>query len=330
MASEKYLYIIPGKSDKGCMIPSAVEIASPNLYLSKTRGFLIIKEEGGDLQRLPLDDIGVLLLTSPRATLSTSLMNALAERGIITMLCDVKQRPASYLCPYQPHGEMAARLREQIKASLPLKKRLWQSVVKAKISHQASILEILGRAHVNRLKKLSREVTSGDKENREAQAARVYWTSLMGKEFRRQSRSGGCNTILDFGYGILRAATLRAIAGSGLNPSLGVSHSSGRNPYCLADDLLEPFRPLVDYAAYRLNKVNEVELGAATKKLLGSLMTVKLATAAGASPTARSMSILCQSLVRSYETGRNELAIPLFPAGIAEHLEALWAEADFS
>lgn len=310
------------------MRTSVVEIASPGLYLSKTRGFLAVKACDGGIQRLPLDEIGVLVITSPQATLSTALMNTLANRGIIAVLCDAKHRPVSYLYPYQPHEELTGRLLDQITVGKPLKKRLWQSVVKQKIVHQSTALALAGKHGVARLRKLASEVSSGDKENREAQAARIYWQSLLGDSFRRIPRGAGLNRVLDFGYGILRSAMLRAIAGSGVNPSLGLAHISRRNPFCLADDLMEPYRPIVDIVAYRLNANGDLELGQKEKRALSILPAIPLATSQGSTPLARGMAIMTQTLVKSYSEKNNLLEIPRFPETILQDIGCLWRELD--
>ncbi|MCG8452927.1 MAG: type II CRISPR-associated endonuclease Cas1 [Spirochaetales bacterium] len=313
------------------MLPSVVEIQSSGLYLSKTRGFLSIKSDEGETHQLALDEIGVLLLSSPKATLSTSLMNTLAERGIITVLCDQKHRPASYLYPFKPHEEITGRLLDQIQASLPLKKRIWQSVVRQKILHQGTLLENLQCNNARRLLKLATEVTSGDSQNREAQAARIYWSSLLGKDFRRKPRGEGLNNLLDFGYGILRAAILRAIAGAGINPSLGVSHISRSNPFCLADDLMESYRPLVDFIVFKIQSVQpHASLCPPVKAKLGLVLTLRLQTEKGESSASRSMSTLCQSLYHSYETGKNQIEIPQVNSTTFKDLESVCQKMDFS
>ena len=310
------------------MRTSVVEIASPGLYLSKSRGFLSIKSCDGGVERLPLDEIGVLVITSPQATLSTALMNTLSDRGIIAVLCDSKHRPVSYLYPYQPHEELTGRLLDQIIVSKPLKKRLWQSIIRQKIIHQSMILALADKRGVARLRKLASEISSGDKENREAQAAKVYWQSLLGKSFRRVPRGDGINRILDFGYGILRSAMLRAIAGSGVNPSLGLSHISRRNPFCLADDLMEPYRPTVDIVAYRLSENKDFELGPKEKRALSLLPAIPLSTSQGLKPLNRSMLIMTQTLVKSYSAKKNLMEIPQFPETIFQDIDYLWQKMD--
>ena len=312
------------------MIPNVVEIASPGLYLSKSRGFLSIKDETGTQNKLPLDEIGVLVITSPKATLSTSLMNTLAERGIIAMLCDTKHRPSSYIYPFRPHEEVSGRLMDQIGAGKPLKKRLWQSLIIAKIVHQAFVLESLKKNQVVRMKKLAATVTSGDKENKEAQAARIYWQELMGTDFRRIPRGTGANNLLDFGYGIFRSAILRAIAGVGLNPSLGLNHISRRNPFCLADDLMEPFRPIVDYAVYQLVQKEKTNLVPPIKSYLAALLAQPVQTSHGKSPLGRAMNIVTQSLVRSFESQNQIMEIPMFPDSFSTDMQKLWDTTDFS
>ena len=310
------------------MRTSVVEIGSPGLYLSKSRGFLSIKSCDGGIQRLPLDEIGVLVITSPQATLSTALMNTLSDRGIVTVLCDSKHRPVSYLYPYQPHEELTGRLLDQITVGKPLKKRLWQSIVIRKIIHQSMVLTLADKKGAVRLRKLASEITSGDKENREAQAARVYWQSLLGKDFRRVPRGYGLNRILDFGYSILRCAMLRAIAGSGVNPSLGLAHTSRRNPFCLADDLMETYRPAVDIVAYRLSVNEDIELGPREKRALSVLPAIPLSTSQGFRPLNRGMLIMTQTLVKSYSEKKNLIEIPQFPETIFQDIDHLWQKMD--
>lgn len=312
------------------MIPNVVEIASSGFYLSKTRGFLSIKDSEGSLSNIDLDEIGVLVITSSRATLSTALMNTLANRGIVTLLCDNKHRPAAYIYPFGSHKEVTGRLFDQIETGKPLKKRLWQSIVIAKILHQAFVLECLRRDRARLLRRLASEVSSGDKENKEAQAARLYWTSIFGSDFRRIPGGGGLNRLLDYGYGVLRSAVLRAIAGSGLNPSLGLGHHSRRNPFCLADDLLEPFRPVVDFAVHRLNSNEFLGLNVSAKRYLGGLLMQPVETSSGMSPLGRAMSSLSQSLTRSFAQKERQLEIPTLPGSFPTDMQSLWDQMDFS
>ena len=313
------------------MIPNVVEIGSPDLYLSKSRGFLSIRDGKGGVNKLPLDSIGVLVITSHQATLSTALMNALSERGIIAVLCNQKHRPVSYLYPLEPHSGLTGRLYDQIAAGKPLKKRLWQCVVRAKISNQAWLLETHGRVEAKNLYRLSSEVISGDRENREAQAARVYWQALFGKEFRRLPRGEGINQFLDYGYGILRSAVLRAIAGSGLTPALGLAHHNRRNPFCLADDAMEPYRPLVDAQVFQIHSSDRVKsLSTPVKGYLAKILTLPVKTVKGHSPLARALAEMTQSLARCYANQKNELLIPSIPGNINEDIARLWDETDIS
>lgn len=282
------------------------------------------------MNKLPLDSIGVLVITSHQATLSTALMNTLSERGIIAVLCDNKHRPISYLYPLKPHEELTGRLYEQIETGKPLKNRLWQGIVRAKISNQAWLLELNGRSEAKRLTKLASEVRSGDKENREAQAARIYWQALFGKEFRRLPRGEGLNQILDFSYGILRSAVLRAIAGSGLTPSLGLAHISRRNPFCLADDLMEPYRPLVDAMVYQVQKSEPIKLSTALKGYLAKILILPIKTTKGNSPLGRAVAEMVQSLTRCYASRKNELLIPSISENLYETVINLWRKTDIS
>ncbi len=296
------------------MIGGLVEVAESGRYLSVQRGFLKVSEKGEELGRVPLDDITALILSGPQITLSKNLMVELAERKAIIVTCGRNWHPISLSLPFGVHYEAAGILRDQIDASQPLRKRLWQQIVQAKIDNQAEVLRRHGRETraISELAVLRRRVRSGDPENMEAQAARRYWPALMGPDFRRDRHADGMNAFLNYGYTILRAATARAVCGSGLHPSLGIHHGTRVNPFALIDDLMEPFRPLVDSVAYETYE-EEAELDAPHKRDLAAVLREDMLLETGLSPVSNCLIRLARSLAASLASKTPELAIAAMP-----------------
>ncbi len=175
----------------------------------------------------------------------------MCAEGVPVLICDATHKPSGMMLPLASHFSQASVFAKQAKISLPLKKSLWKEIVRSKIKAQAEALDFLG-LKCPILEKLRQSVRSGDASNMEGQAARVYWGTLFGHKFTRDSECG-INHCLNYGYAILRAAVLRATCGAGLHPSLGLYHHSRTNPFCLADDLMEPYRPAIDVVTYQLS-----------------------------------------------------------------------------
>jgi len=246
-----------------------VEVATPGRFLSVDRGFLCVAERQAEVARLPLDDIAAILITTPGASFSTSLIANLADRGTPLVICGRNFRPMAMLWPLEQHHEQARRFQSQIRLSKPRKKNIWQQVVRAKILNQYSTLTSLGLS-LPILKRLAKEVRVGDPNNIEAQAARYYWPTLFGSAFRRDVDMEGINAQLNYGYAVVRAMVARAVCAAGLHPSFGVFHSNPKNTFQLVDDLMEPFRPIVDYYVAGLN--GEEGVSPAVKKRLASVL----------------------------------------------------------
>lgn len=292
------------------MIGGLVEIADAGRHLSVHRGFLKVSEDGAEIGRVPLDDVTALILAGPQVTLSKALMVELAERKAVIVTCGRNWHPVAFSLPFGMHYESAGILRNQIDASEPLRKRLWQRIVRAKIANHAAVL----RRHspennaIAELEVLRRRVKSGDPENMEAQAARRYWPALMGLDFRRDRRAEGRNALLNYGYTVLRAATARAVCGSGLHPALGLHHGSRINPFALVDDMMEPFRPLVDSVACDL-PLNESGIGVDQKRALAAVLREDMKLETGLSPVANCLARLAQSLVSSLAAKKEALVV---------------------
>ncbi len=289
-----------------------IEISDSGRYISVYRGFLIIKSEGQELGRVPLSDIQILLLSGYGNSLTTNVVNTVLENGGTIVFCGKNYHPSAVLWPIGSHHVEAGRLQLQINASKPLKKRIWQALVKEKIGNQAAILESLNLKN-EKIRQLIQRVGSGDPENLEAQAARIYWPLLMGNEFRRDTDGDGANALLNYGYAVLRAATARGVSASGLQPSLGIHHRSEANAFCLVDDLMEPFRPLVDLFVYKLTGQGIDRVTSEAKQKLVSVLNIELSASVGASSLSNCLMRLSQSLVKSFQSNSVELELPQSP-----------------
>ena len=240
------------------MIKRTVEISTNGCYVHTKDEQLVIEKDGFKVGTVPIEDLGVLILDSPQLTITSSVMRSLAEQNVAVIFTDSKHLPSSLTIPFSANSIQTKVLNEQIAISLPTKKRLWAAIVAQKIANQARSLEICG-GDGTALKEISNRVKSGDPENLEAYAAKLYWRKLFGDEFRRDREAADHNMFLNYGYAIVRAATARAIVGTGLHPSLGINHKNQYNPFPLADDLVEPLRPFVDVQVFRL--VNDLVPG---------------------------------------------------------------------
>lgn len=286
-----------------------VEIAENDRHLSVDRGFLVVESGGTELGRVPLDDIDALIANAHGLTYSNNALLELSRRGAPVVLCGPHHRPEAFLWSVDGHHVQAARMDAQIEATQPTRKRLWQGIVKAKVTMQGAVLEARGQP-AGAFETLARDVRSGDPDNIEAQAARRYWPLLMGPDFRRDTGGGEVNGLLNYGYTVLRAATARAVMGAGLHPSIGLHHSNRGNPMRLVDDLMEPFRPLVDLAVVHLADKGRREVNRDTKKVLAGLTWADLPTAGGRTPISVCLERLALSLARGFETGSSALDLP--------------------
>jgi CRISP-associated protein Cas1 len=291
------------------MVGRVVEIASDGRHLAVDRGFLTVLEKGAEVGRLPLDDLAAVVANAHGLTYSNNLLVTLATRGVPMVLCGPNHQPAALVWPVDGHHAQAGRMSDQASASAPLKKRLWQQIVRAKILEQGAALAATG-AEAGGFRLLARKVRPGDPDNVEAEAARRYWPLLFGPQFRRDTDGGGLNGLLNYGYAILRAATARAVMAAGLHPSLGLMHSNRGNALVLVDDLMEPFRPVVDREVHRLKGQGLTEVTADTKAALARIMVVDLTADEGLSPLMTCLDRLATSLAKAYAGEIDQLALP--------------------
>ncbi len=231
-----------------------LDIAESPAYLRVRDGLLCIRPDKDNEQEVtvPLAELAAVILTHPQITCTRTVLSGLAEAGAVVVACDDRFLPVAMMLPLTGYHAPARRLAAQANATVPLKKRLWQQLVKAKVRAQAQLL-IEFRGDDYGLTEMSKQVRSGDTQNVEAQAARVYWPVIFNDtNFQRNFTAPDQNRFLNYGYAVLRAAVARAICAAGLHPGLGLHHHHRNNPYCLADDLIEPFRPIIDRAVVEL------------------------------------------------------------------------------
>ena len=262
------------------MIKRTLYFGNP-AYLSLKMKQMVVRipqKDDGDLpseedmvRTVPIEDLGVIILDNKQITITQGLIDALLENNCALITCDSRRMPVGLMLPLAGNTIQNERFRSQLDSSLPLRKQLWQQTIEAKIRNQAAVLRyVTGQEHKNMLK-WSDSVRSGDADNMEARAAVYYWKTIFPNDpcFIRDREDEGANALLNYGYAILRAVVARALVGAGLLPTLGIHHHNRYNAYCLADDIMEPYRPYVDKlvvemledgAADKLNATNKVKL----------------------------------------------------------------------
>lgn len=272
---------------------------------------------------VPLEDIAVIVLETPQTRISGYLLAALAEHGIALLVCGADHLPNGILLPFLQHSRQTRVFRLQIGMSKPLKKRLWRRIVRAKLRNQAACLQGNGaKPTASLLQRMATEVKSGDPQNLESQAAQRYFPALFGKGFRRSADTLS-NASLNYGYAVFRGAVARALVLHGFIPMLGIHHSSELNAFNLADDLLEPWRPMVDQLVAATPELHQGDqLTATNKPLLVGLLHQDVGFNDGRMTVLAAIEQMAASLLRASERGDHRLldtptlsptAPPLFP-----------------
>ncbi|MGC9455833.1 MAG: type II CRISPR-associated endonuclease Cas1 [Phycisphaerae bacterium] len=304
--------------------------------LSESPASLRIRDEnlcvrtGEDTETaVPVRDIAAVVVSQRAVTFTQPVLASLAEAGAVFVVCDNRHLPVGMLMPLQGHYAQAQRFAAQSAATRPMCKRAWQEIIRAKIRAQAQTLH---RIHGNEagLTELAKSVRSGDPTNVEAQAARRYWKNLFGSAFRRDFDSPDQNRFLNYGYAVLRGVVARAICGAGLHPSVGIHHKHRNNAFCLADDLAEPYRPLVDERVWRLcdRRGADAPFDSQARAELVKIACARYNTDNERRGLFDIVSRLAASLAGVFEGRRRKLEVP--PATPAAELPADGAEHDAS
>ncbi len=306
------------------MIGRIVEVADDRRHLFLHRGFMVVQETAGDrkeLGQIPLDDIASVIANAHGLSYTNNLLVALAERGAPFVLCAANHNAVGMLLPIEGNFEQSHRIEAQIAAPQPLHKRQWAAIVRSKLEQQAAALEAAG-APTAPLTALAAKVRSGDPDNLEAQGARRYWTLLFGNDFRRDQNASGTNALLNYGYTVLRATTARAVIAAGLHPSIGLHHSHDNNAMRLVDDVMEPFRPVIDLKVWQLRRNGQDHVNPDTKRALVRTLYDDMQSEAGATPVMVCVQRLAVSLAQVYLGQRDKLDLPMpgLPLALASAL----------
>ena len=293
------------------MIKQTVEISTEPVHLASRLGQLIFQRKDTVLGQTAIEDIGVVMVDHPQTTYTHQALSSLAASDAVLVICGDNHLPVAMMLPLANHTQIVWRVADQINLSKPLRKQLWKQLVAAKIRNQAMNLPSDCTARAALLAMASR-VKSGDPDNLEAQAAKKYWGNwYLPGEFRRDFNQDGINSFLNYGYAIIRAAVARAIVSAGLLPCLGLHHCNRSNHFCLADDLIEPWRPFVDNRVRDMWETGYETLNQPAKaELLGLLeMTISLGGQTG--PLMVAMHKFVASLVRCYSGESKTLEVPV-------------------
>ncbi len=284
-----------------------IDISRAPARLSIDNGRLVLAV-GETKEIVPLAHMRALIVSCPGVTYTHAVLDRLMEAGVSFICCDDKHQPSGMLLPLVGNSVQTERFRLQAELGVTVRKRLWQSVVRAKVREQAAVLERFARP--NPLASLWRRVKSGDADNMEAQAARLYWPLLFGKEFERRREGCGINARLNYGYAIIRAMTARALVGAGLHPSLGLHHHNRYDAYCLASDMMEPFRPVVDAEVARLQPAADSELCPESKRGIVAALESRWVVEGESRTLADIITRACESLMGVIAGVRKELWLP--------------------
>lgn len=263
----------------------------------------------------PIEDIGVVVLSHKQITITSGALEALLENNCAVITCDSKNMPVGLLLPLVGNTTQNERFRSQLDASQPLRKQLWQQTMQCKIRNQAAVLRQCSDAETKCMQAWANDVRSGDPENLEARAAVYYWKSLFGHipNFIRDRDGVAPNNLLNYGYAILRAVVARSLVASGLLPTLGIHHHNRYNAYCLADDIMEPYRPYIDRLVYDITEQYgaDVELSKDIKAELLSIPTLDVVIDGKRSPLMIATSQTSSSLYKCFSGELRKIAYPM-------------------
>lgn len=283
-----------------------------SLTLKYNQLVIRVKEREETVTR-PIEDIAVVLIEHQASQISIPLLNALATQNVAVIICDDKAMPSAMLMPLETNNTQQETYRIQCEASQPTRKRIWRDIIESKIRNQAAMLQRAGK-QADLLRPYYSNVLSGDSDNREGAAARIYWRELFGPAFVRSREGEPPNALLNYAYAILRAATARALMGSGLLPAFGLFHRNRYNAFPLADDIMEPYRPFVDDIVYMLHtNRGATTLDKDTKAALLRILFADVRMDNKTHPLEVALSLTTASLVRALKDNTQHLRTPTFP-----------------
>lgn len=295
------------------MIKRTIYFGNPAYLKTRNEQLVVEMQDSGELKSAPIEDIGLLILDHQQITITQALLAKLLANNTAVITCDETHHPAGMLFSLDGHSLQSQKFQAQVEASVPLKKQLWQQTVTSKIENQAALLR-LRRADHKVLLTYAKEVKSGDSENHEAKAAAYYWKRIFPDflEFRRERYGPPPNNLLNYGYAILRAVVARSLTASGLLPTLGIHHRNQYNAYCLADDIMEPYRPFVDKVVCQIIRGNGefLEMSPSMKKELLNIPVIDVVIDGQKSPLMNAVQRTTASLARCFEGAARKIIYP--------------------
>lgn len=295
------------------MIKRTLYFGSP-AYLKTTNEQLVIEKKDEESKQVPIEDIGLVVLDHQQITITQALIAKLLANNVAMITCNETHHPVGLLLSLDGHTLQSQKYLAQVEASVPLKKQLWQQTVEYKINNQAAVLKQM-RLETNYLDNLAKSVKSGDPDNNEAQAAAYYWKRIFPDflKFTREREGLPPNNLLNYGYAILRATVARSLVGSGLLPTLGIHHRNQYNAYCLADDIMEPYRPYVDTVVYQIVRSNGkyLEMTPNMKMELLNIPAMDVMMDGQQSPLMNAVQRTTASLAKCFEGNQRKILYPL-------------------
>ncbi len=295
------------------MIKRTLYFGNPAYLKTRNEQLVIEFAEVKQTHEVTIEDIGVVILDHAQITITQPTLNKLLQNNVAVITCDDTHHPIGLFLNLDGHTLQTQRFQSQIAASEPLKKQLWQQTIEAKIKNQALLFEIIGY-DAKHLHHLAKTVKSGDADNNEAQAAAYYWKHLFGANlgFKRERYGASPNHLVNYGYAIVRALVARSLVGSGLLPTLGIFHRNQYNAYCLADDIMEPYRPFVDKVVWQITQEQglHIEMDKEVKRCLLEIPAIDMLIQKEKSPMMVGMKRTTASLVHCFEGKVRKLIYP--------------------
>jgi CRISPR-associated protein Cas1 len=295
------------------MIKRTLYFGNPAYLKTQNEQLVIELPQTGQIQTIPIEDIGLLITDHAQITLTQGLLSKLLFYNVALVSCGPNHHPMGMFLNYEANSLLSQKSGYQIQASSPLKKQLWAQTVSAKIYNQAQVL-LFNKAPNQLLFQLAQNVQSGDSTNNEAQAAAYYWKRVFPSflAFSRNPNGDAPNNLLNYGYAIVRALVARSIAGSGLLPSVGIHHKNQYNAFCLADDIMEPYRPYVDLLVCNIIRANGkyLELNTTIKKQLLQIPVLDVCIDGKTSPLMNAVQRTTASLVKCFEGSQRKILYP--------------------